>query len=128
MEVKLKKQEYNNFPKTINDVKGESSKTIFKFMVGALEYTNGYYDKELCNYPYDVDDWERNRSLLLERPKWKDRLIEMSCLGKEWKSLVENWSEIERLYNKDYEEFGNKRFGEKDGCDAYIRSLVGNDC
>ncbi len=121
------KQEYTDFPKTINDVKGESSKTIFKFMVGALQYANGYYNEESCPYPCDVDDWERNRSLLLQYIKWNDRLIEMKCLCKEWKNLVENWDEIERLYNKDYEEFGNKRFGEENGCDAYIRSLISNE-
>lgn len=115
------KQEYFIPPTNINEIRGESSKTIYRFMTGTLFSKN---ENIVADNPYDVDDWERNRALLLQYPEWRTRISEMKCLNVEWKNLTENWNEIERLYNKDYEEFGNQCFGKTGGCDEYIRSLI----
>lgn len=116
------KQEYDCKPIHKRQVFGESSKTIFKFMTGILTDKER---KDEAYYPYDVDDFERNRALLLWYPEWKPRLPEMGILGEEWKNLVENWSIIEKLYDADYEKHGHKAFGEGECC-KYIRSLVKN--
>lgn len=79
-------------------------------------------DKLSRHYPNDVDDFERNRALLLWYPEWKERLTEMSILGQEWKNLTKNWSTIEQLYDQDYLQYGNKAF--KGECNQYISNLV----
>lgn len=53
------------------------------------------------SYPIDVDDWERNRALLLCYPEWRERLPEMATVSKKWKNLVERWDDIEKLYDKE---------------------------
>lgn len=117
----MQKQEYSQKPLTKHDVRGASSKTIFKFMTTPLQELD--MDKLACYHPRDVDDFERNRALLLWYPEWKVRLPEMGVVCSEWKNLVDNWSEIERLYDADYVQYGNKayRIGQ---CCKYIRSLV----
>lgn len=111
------KQEYCSKPLSKNEVKGESSKTIFKFMTESLVESMKFY------YPRDVDDFERNRALLLQYHEWKERLIEMAIYSPKWKILVENWSTIEKLYDRDYEKYGHKAYGVGE-CDQYIRSLI----
>ena len=126
------KQEYDHKPLTTQEVKGASSKTIFKFMSFTKEEIEEISssddqnrDKLSFHYPMDVDDFERNRALLLWYPEWRERLDEMKVLGDEWKNLVspEAWSKIENLYDEDYAKYGNKAFG-KGECCRYIRSLV----
>ena len=68
-----------------------SSKAIFKFMTTDPNHRS--FDN--YPYPYDVDDFERNRSLWY--PQWRERLHEMSIISPQWKSLVENWGKIEKL-------------------------------
>jgi hypothetical protein len=80
-------------------------------------------DEYKHSYCYDTDDFDRNRALLLWFPEWKQRLTEMSIISEQWENLVINWNEIERLYDIDYEEYGNKAFG-KGQCDKYIRHLL----
>ena len=60
--TRFTKQEYSQKPLCEDDVKGLSSKTIFKFMTTNEhhKFKNKYYD-----YTIDVDDFERNRALLL---------------------------------------------------------------
>jgi len=90
-------------------------------MITQSEYLD--INKFVYQNPIDVDDWERNRALLLWFPEWKQRLTEMSIISEQWENLVINWNEIERLYDIDYEEYGNKAFG-KGQCDKYIRHLL----
>jgi hypothetical protein len=111
-----KQQLYSLAPTTRRHVSGQSSKSIFTFM------TTGMQGK--CLYhPRDVDDWERNRALLLCYPEWRARLHEMHVISPEWKILVENWSRIEAYYEEDYSTFGHNAFG-KGECDKFIRSLL----
>ncbi len=96
------------------DVRGLSSGIIFAFMTrGIVAYND-------C--PIDVDDFERNRALLLWYPEWRKRILELGEISRKWKVLSENWSEIERLYEKDYEVYGKL---EMDGeCNKYIHKLL----
>jgi hypothetical protein len=109
----LDKQEYSEKPLYKKDVHGLSSKAIFEFMTQG----NKYYD-----YALDVDDWERNRALLWY-PEWREKLINMSIISDRWKNLVENWDHIEKLYDEDYEKYGNKAYEDGECC-KYIRTLV----
>ena len=114
----MARQEYTKKPVTKRDVQGLSSKSIFKFMtIPDIDL------KKVMYYPLDVDDFERNRSLLLWYPEWRERLLEMCVISQQWRNLVENWTMIEQLYDADYAQYNNKayRIGK---CCQYIRSLV----
>lgn len=119
------KQEYTEKPISLKDVKGESSKAIFRFMVTKPEYIN--IDEFKYEYPRDLDDWERNRALLLMYPEWREKITEMSIISKRWENLVINWYKIELLYDQDCVKYGDKLFHEstmKGECRTYIRSLT----
>lgn len=107
-------QLYQDKPIELADVKGLSSQFIFAFMTGIP-----------CDqyHPLDVDDWERNRALLICYPEWKSRLSEMTVVSKEWKVLIDSWDLIETKYNEDYQQFGDKAF-DHGQCDQLIRSLL----
>lgn len=113
----LKQQLYENKPIRLKDVQGVSSRTIYVFMKFGPEEVK---DK---SHPLDVDDYERTRALLICFPEWKTRIKEMESVSKYWKTLVHNWDEIERKYNKDYEKYGHKAYDEGE-CDAFIRELL----
>jgi hypothetical protein len=113
----MNKQEYSEKPLHKDDVRGLSSKTIFKF------FSKGGAIPDSDYHPHDVDDWERNRALLLWYPEWKARLHEMEVVSLAWSRLTKNWAAIEALYDEDYRTHGNKAFG-KGKCDAFIRSLL----
>lgn len=117
----LDKQEYSQKPLYKKDVRGESSKAIFKFMTTHPD--NFDINKYKHEYPRDVDDFERNRALLLYYPEWRKRLPEMAIISDKWKILVENWNTIEKMYNEDYEKYGNRHLYDKE-CYNYIRSLI----
>jgi hypothetical protein len=108
-------QLYATAPVTIDEVRGASSQTIYALMTGI---SHGY-----THNPWDVDDYERNRALLLCYPEWRNRISEMATVSWAWAALVEKWDVIEQLYDKDYAKHGNKAFGEGE-CDAYIRTLT----
>lgn len=110
-------QLYKSKPTKLKDVKGASSQTIYVFMKFGCE------EIEEKNHPWDVDDFERCRALLICYPEWKLRLKEMANLSKKWKVLVDNWEEIEEKYNQDYQKYGNKAYGEG-MCDNFIRDLI----
>ncbi len=99
------RQEYTTKPLTKKEVLGASSKTIFKFMTGQ--------EIKRARHPWDRDDFERNRALLLCYPEWKARLPEMATLSLVWANLTANWSRIEELYDQD-----------EKACRVFIRSLV----
>lgn len=114
-----RQQLYVTIPKSISEVNGLSSGTIFKFMMSGIYSKNSPY----ADHPYDVDDWERNRALLLCYPEWRKRLPEMSVISLKWSKLVHNWDTIEKLYNEDYIKYGDMAYG-KGECDNYIRQLT----
>lgn len=101
----------------LNDVHGASSQTIYKFMKFGPEEVD---DK---SHPWDVDDFERCRALLICYPEWKPRLKEMAITSKCWKVLVNNWETIEEKYNEDYEKYGNMSYNIGE-CDKFIRELI----
>ena len=69
---------------------GVSSQTIVAYME-KTEY-NG-------SHPWDPHDFGRCLGLLKIAPKYKKRLKDMADLSPVWARLIENWDEIERLYN-----------------------------
>lgn len=107
-------QLYTTKPVTVTEVRGLSSQTIFNFMTGS-DGGRGH--------PLDVDDWERNRALLLCYPEWKVRLPEMAVLSPQWKALVTHWDTIESRYDEDYAKYHHNAFG-KGACDQLIRHLL----
>jgi hypothetical protein len=117
----LDKQKYPQKPLYKKDINGLSSKVIFKFMTTHSDHfdVNKYKD----DHPLDVDDFERNRALLLWYPEWRKRLPEMGIISDKWLNLVNNWNTIEKMYNEDYEKYGNGNIYDKKCCN-YIRSLV----
>ena len=116
--MKLTKQEYYRKPLIKREIQGASSRSIFRFMTAQ----NTELSKLHC-YPLDVDDFERNRALLLWYPEWKKRLPEMCIISPQWANLVNNWSTIEALYDEDYIVHGNMAYNIGKCC-KYIRSLV----
>jgi hypothetical protein len=110
-------QLYDTKPLTASEVRGASSKTIFCFMKFGIGYKNS------DDNPLDVDDFERNRALLLWYPEWRERILEMSVISKYWKVLSENWGQIEMLYEKDYL-IHRKINHDESECNKYIRKLL----
>lgn len=117
LESELPQQAYRTKPIRLEDVRGLSSKSIFLFMKYPSFSNISYL------HPIDVDDWERNRALLLCYPEWRSRIKEMSKCSEHWKILVENWETIEQKYFKDYEKYGDNIY-EVGECDKFIRSLI----
>ena len=117
---KLDRQEYSQKPLYKKDVCGSSSKAIFKFMTTDSKYI--CIDEYKGLYPSDLDDFSRNRALLLWYPEWKERLIEMKVISNKWNNLVINWDNIEKLYDYDYEKYGDNCY-DKD-CNSYIQLLI----
>lgn len=111
----MDKQEYKAKPMFITGVRGDSSKTIFRFFTDKRKHPEWP--------PHDVDDWERNRALLQWYPEWKARLHEMHIISRAWANLVTNWASIEALYDEDYRIHGSKAFA-AGKCDALIRLLT----
>lgn len=112
----MTKQLYKEKPTKLEEVRGSSSQTIFSFMTGKL----GLKQKD---HPLDVDDWERNRALLLCYPEFHARLPEMASISPEWKRLVDYWDVIEHFYLSDYREYGISSL-EKGSCDSLIKGIV----
>lgn len=145
------RQEYSIMPRRFIDVRGLSSGTIFIFMNCGLdgiyqpEYhgpevpkhihgkrrriryrlKNGHYTpgEHHTNAPNDVDDWERNRALLLCYPHWRNRINEMSEISVYWEVLVNNWNTIEEKYNNDIELYGKSKHDVGE-CNKYIKTLL----
>jgi hypothetical protein len=107
-------QLYDTKPLKFCDVQGASSRAIFNFMKCG--------NKALCDNPIDVDDFERNRALLLHYPEWRERILEMGEISNDWKILSANWTQIEILYEKDY--LIHRKLNPEGECDNYIRKLL----
>lgn len=80
---------------------GISSKTIWAVMMG-LEY------HDPCT-PSDPEDFGRCFRLLQNFPQWKKRLNEVSAKHPKWKSLIENWNKLEKLFIKEGSEDSSNR-------------------
>jgi len=69
---------------------GISSKAIMEMMLGAQPHWK--------TYPRDSWDFNRCVRLMEKIPAWRTRITEMSKVGYVWAALVENWNELEALY------------------------------
>jgi hypothetical protein len=73
---------------------GISSLTIFAVLNNQV--VNNHYD-----VPHDPDDFGRCYRLLKLFPSWRPRLPEVAARFPEWGPLIQEWSEIERLYEEE---------------------------
>lgn len=72
---------------------GISSETIFQVMTGIpVKWTST---------PMDSGDFGRCHRMLKLFPEWHSRLCEVSEQFPEWKQLIDNWSRLEVLYEKE---------------------------
>ena len=69
---------------------GVSSKTIWSVMFGVNPDWQGV--------PLDVDDFGRCVRLLTLVKEFRPRLKEVSVKYPEWKPIIDDWDELERLY------------------------------
>jgi hypothetical protein len=69
---------------------GVSSETIWSVMMGVKPRWAGV--------PLDVDDFGRCVRLLTVVPEFRPRIHEVTLVYPEWKPLIDNWGELERLY------------------------------
>lgn len=51
--------------------------------------------------PYDPSDFRRCLKLLEYIPEWRERLPEVAEHFPEWKPFIENWDELEFLYEEE---------------------------
>lgn len=58
---------------------------------------------QLGDPPRDPSDFGRCHRLLEHIPEWRPRLAEVAERFPIWRGLVENWSELERIYLRDFE-------------------------
>lgn len=72
---------------------GLSSKTIWSVMMD-VEF-------KMSACPSDPADFGRCYRLLQNFPEWRARLHEVSERHSHWKTLVDLWSECERIYERD---------------------------
>lgn len=77
----------------VGDDTGISSKTIWSVMMGVAI--------DRADKPYDPSDFGRCYRLLKLIPEWRNRLEEVSKTYPQWKGLVENWSELEALWEEE---------------------------
>lgn len=71
---------------------GISSKTIWSVLTNAA---NGHTD-----VPHDPDDFSRCKALLDLIPEWRARLGEVAQRYSKWKPFVENWTELEQMFEQ----------------------------
>lgn len=70
---------------------GESSETMAFWLTWGI-------DRKDSSHPFDPVDFDRCLRLLEAAPYLRRRLHQMAALTPEWKSLVENWDEIEHAH------------------------------
>lgn len=74
---------------------GTSSETIFNVFTGVPLSRFG------ADVPYDPSDFGRCYRLLKLFPQWRANLSRVSDKYPRWTGLVENWKELEMLYERD---------------------------
>ena len=83
---------------------GASSKTIWCVMMGApKESTLGRYLRH-GSTPLDSSDFRRCYLLLTFIPEWRNELYRVADIFPHWKRLVDNWRELEELYEEECEQ------------------------
>ncbi|WP_086985161.1 hypothetical protein [Elizabethkingia miricola] len=93
---------------------GSSSKAIWNYFMG-----NENFD---ISHPYDPDDFSRCYKLLEFIPEWKERILEIGILSKEWKNLVESWSTLTDMYERNVRE--NWENSKEIGMHKFMNSLI----
>lgn len=92
MEIRTKELEW-----LFGDDTGTSSETIWKVMCGV-----DIGQERIYTYPFDPADFGRCYRLLKLFPEWRLRLHEVSERYPPWKPLIDNWGELEQLYEEEY--------------------------
>lgn len=72
---------------------GMSSETILEVMTGIPVKRH--------DIPYDPADFGRCYRLLKQFPEWKPRLRKVAERFPKWTPFVDNWSEMEKIYERD---------------------------
>jgi len=78
---------------------GESSKAIV-FVMCDLSHVD-ILKQSWSPYPHDSGDFGRCYKLLKIFPEWKERILEMECLGEIWRRIALEWKELEKLYEQE---------------------------
>lgn len=78
------------------DKRGASAGTIYAFFMRDPE--NTWKSTDTVDWPEDDADFARCHNLLTQVPEWRERILEMSVLCKEWAFLASHWSEVEAAH------------------------------
>jgi len=93
---------------------GLSSMTIFHHLIGTEKFN--------IDIPHDPSDFGRCYRLLKEVPEWNNRLHELKSLSKKWSNLIDNWSKLTEMYEKNLEtNFNNHK---EIGMYEFMRKLI----
>ena len=87
----------------VNCRTGLSSKCMLATIVNGEPIIGGM---DATFHPHDPSDLQRCISLLNSAPELRDHLYVMKKVSKEWKVLIEHWTELEASY--ELETGGNK--------------------
>lgn len=83
-----------------NGETGISSKTIWSVMMRTAEpHSKDAWGR--YRYPLDPSDFRRCRLLLDLIPEWRERLQEVADMFPTWQGLVDNWGELDALYDEE---------------------------
>jgi hypothetical protein len=77
---------------------------------------------ENVSYPYDPDDFSRCYALLQVVPEWRERILELGKLSKQWKTLSENWNKLTEMFEQNKKEDWIN--SEKIGMYEFMRTLL----
>ncbi|WP_313043235.1 hypothetical protein [Acinetobacter sp.] len=87
----------------VNGSTGLSSKCLLATIINGGPVLGGYDSKF---HPHDPSDLQRCIGLLNSAPELRNHLHMMKKVSKEWKVLIEHWTELEASY--ELETGGNK--------------------
>lgn len=77
---------------------------------------------ERISHPYDPDDFSRCYALLEAVPEWRERILELGKLSKEWKKLSENWDKLTEMFEQNRKE--NWVNSDKIGMYEFMQTLI----
>ena len=93
---------------------GLSSMTIFNCLAPKelqfCPFKKEHVEPFSPSVPCDISDFRRCWLLLRLIPEWRSRLHEVAERHSGWKSLVEHWDELEKLYINEREKGYSKLF------------------